>query len=108
MGEAMNAAMLQTEHHWACPNCPVTDVTRQSAPHTRFHACRGLRGMLAPMVPAGTRCKVEAVERQDYVAGEQVRADAEGRPVMAVVTTRDDGTDCAVFAPCATGRTELA
>ena len=56
------------------------------------------------MVPAGTRCKVEAVERQDYINGDHVRLDGEGRPVMAVVTTRDDGNDVAVYAPTATAR----
>ena len=90
------------EQHWECPNCDLTDVTHESQPHTRFHACRGLLGLTAPMVPAGTRCKVEAVERGDYVGRELVQYDGEGRPVMAVVTTRDDGTDCAVLAPCAT------
>jgi hypothetical protein len=56
------------------------------------------------MVPDGTRCKVEAAEREDYVGKEMVQTDGEGRPVMSVVTTRDDGQDCAVLAPCATSR----
>lgn len=94
--------LLVAEHHWTCPNCTATDVTYQQEPHTRFHACRGLRGLTAPMVPAGTSCKVEAVEREDYVGRELVQTDAEGRPVMRVETTRDDGNDVAVFAPCAT------
>jgi hypothetical protein len=55
------------------------------------------------MVPAGTSCKVEALEREDYVAGDMVQTDGDGRPVMSVVTTRDDGTDVAVLAPAATG-----
>jgi hypothetical protein len=55
------------------------------------------------MVPAGTSCKVEALEREDYVAGDMVQTDGDGRPVMSVVTTRDDGTDMAVLAPTATG-----
>ena len=93
---------LTREQRWECPNCTATDVTREAQPHTRFHACRGLRGLSAPMVPAGVPCKVEAVERGDWVGGELVQADGEGRPVMAVVTTRDDGQDCAVLAPCAT------
>jgi hypothetical protein len=59
--------------------------------------------LTAPMVPAGTRCKVEAVERGDYVGRELVQTDGEGRPWMAVVTTRDDGQDCAVLAPTALG-----
>lgn len=95
--------LLLPEQRWECPNCNHTDVTREARPHTRFHACRGLRGLTAPMVSAGTRCKVEAREREDYVGKELVQTDGEGRPVMSVVTTRDDGQDCAVLAPCATG-----
>lgn len=53
------------------------------------------------MVPADTNCKVEAVERGDYVGREQVQTDGEGRPVMSVQVTRDDGIDCAVLAPLA-------
>jgi hypothetical protein len=54
------------------------------------------------MVPAGTRCKVEAFEREDYIGKEKVQFDGEGRPIMKVVTTRDDGMDAAVYAPTAT------
>ena len=92
------------EWRWECPNCDLTDVTREVRPHQRMHTCRGLAGLTAPMVPAGTRCKVEAVERGDYIGRERVQTDANGRPWMAVVTTRDDGQDCAVLAPLATGR----
>lgn len=95
------SVLLASEQHWVCPNCTLTEVTRDAAPHTRFHACRGLRGLTAPMVPAGTVCKVEAVEREDYVGGEMVQTDGEGRPVASVVTTRDDGNDVVVFAPTA-------
>lgn len=98
--------LLTREHRWACPNCDLTEVTREAQPHTRFHACRGLRGLTAPMVPAGTRAKVEARERDDYVGCELVQTDGEGRPVMSVVTTRDDGQDCAVLAPCASAMSE--
>lgn len=103
----VNAVLLAApERRWYCPNCTHTDVTHEVQPHTRFHPCRGLKGLTAPMVEAGTRCKVEAVEREDYVGKELVTVDGAGRPVMAVVTTRDDGTDVAVFAACATGRAE--
>lgn len=97
---------LVPEQRWECPNCAVTHVSREAQPHTPFHTCTGLRGLTAPFVPAGTRCKVEAVERGDWVGKELVQADGDGRPVMAVVTTRDDGQDCAVLAPCATARSE--
>lgn len=98
--------VLTPEQHWECPNCDLTEVTREARPHSRFHACRGLKGLTAPMVPAGTKCKVEAVERGDYVGRDLVQTDGEGRPVMSVVTTRDDGNDVAVYAPCATAKGE--
>lgn len=99
----MAEILLQPEQHWECPNCELTQVTHEAQPHTRFHSCRGLRGLTAPMVPAGSDVKVEAVEREDYVGQEVVTTDGEGRPIMAVVTTRADGSnDCAVMAPCAT------
>lgn len=94
--------ILQPEQHWECPNCTQTDVTHEAQPHTRMHTCRGLMGLTAPFVPAGTSCKVEAVEREDYVGNEVVTLDGENRPIMAVETTRDDGNDLAVMAPCAT------
>jgi hypothetical protein len=99
----VNVPLLAPERHWTCPNCDHTDVTREAKPHIRFHPCRGLRGLTAPMIQAGTKTKVEAVERGDYVRDEVVTTDGEGRPWMSVVTTRDDGQDCAVFAPMARG-----
>lgn len=98
----MGVFALANETRWSCPNCPATAVTHETGPHTRFHSCPGLAGLTAPMVLAGVRCKVEAVERGDYVRGELVQTDGNGRPVMSVVTTRDDGTDAAVYAPTAT------
>lgn len=91
--------ILSAEQHWSCPNCPATAVT-EGQPN-RFHHCPGLKGLTAPMVRDGVRCKVVAEERQDYVGREDVRLDGEGRPVMAVRTVRDDGEDLAVFAPTA-------
>lgn len=89
---------------WTCPNCTQEDATSESRPHTRFHVCKGLRGLVAPMVRAGTKAKVEARDRDDYVGSELVQTDGNGRPVMSVVTTRDDGEDCVVFAPAASAR----
>jgi hypothetical protein len=95
--------LLATERRWECPNCTAQEVTRNLPPNAqRFHACRGLKGLTAPMVPAGTRCKVEAVGRQGDIGTDLVRRDGEGRPVMGIQTTRDDGTDFAVFAPTVT------
>jgi hypothetical protein len=59
------------------------------------------------MVPEGTKCKIEATEREDYVGHENVQVNEENKPIMSVVTTRDDGQDCAVLAPCASTRTEV-
>lgn len=97
-------ADIQVSHYWVCPNCSVTDVTHESRPHTRYHTCTGLRGLTAPLVPEGTKCKVVAHEREDYIGSDLVQTDDDGRPVMSVVTTRDDGEDCTVFAPTSTVR----
>jgi len=86
--------MLDRSTRWACPLCTTEAVTVRAEPHTQMHRCSGLKGLLAPMV--------EAHEREDYVGTELVQTDGEGRPIMAVVTTRDDGQDCTVFAPTAT------
>ncbi len=94
--------ILNNEQRWECPNCDLKDVTHEAQPHTRFHTCGGLKGLTAPFVPAGTRCKVEAKEREDYVGEEKVTYDDDNRPIMRVETTREDGTDAAVFAPMAT------
>jgi len=90
------------EQRWECPSCDLQQVTRRSDVHTEFHHCRGLAGLWAPMVPAGTRAKVETNEREDYIGDEQVQLH-QGRPVMNLVVTRDDGQDCVIFAPSATG-----
>lgn len=94
------ALHLRGEQRWSCPNCPTTDLTPGHVTN-RFHACPGLKGLTAPLVLDGTDCKVEAVEREDYVGSEDVRLDGEGRPVMSVVTIRDDGQDCVAFAATA-------
>jgi hypothetical protein len=97
--------LLATERRWSCPNCTATSVTREATPHTRMHACAGLAGITAPMVEDGIDCKVEAVECEDYMGRDQLfQFDGRGRAISAVVTTREDGNDSAVLAPCAIGR----
>lgn len=91
------------ERRWGCPNCASAAVTVDAK--TPMHPCSGLAGLMVPLVPAGQDCKVEAVEREDYIGRELVQVDGNGRPVMAAVTTRDDGQDCTVFAPTAAGTT---
>lgn len=84
---------------WECPNC---DAWLQS-PTNRHHYCPGLKGLAAPFVLKGTAAKVEAIGREDYVGTDIPQRDGEGNVVMAIETTRDDGTDVAVLAPTATG-----
>ena len=83
--------LAPVERRWVCPNCTTTTVTNRAEPHTEFHTCRGLRGLNAPMVLDGTRCKIETVERGDWIGSEDVQLDGAGRPVMAAVVTRDHG-----------------
>jgi hypothetical protein len=91
---------------WYCPNCGLRDQTREPRPHSRFHVCPRLRGLTAPMLPVGVAAKVEARDREDYAGREVLTKDENGRPVMSVVTTRDDGTDAIVFAPLAQVRAD--
>ena|SRR5437870_3264512 len=92
-------ALLQAQRLWVCPNCKAQDVTSEARPHTRFHICPGLNGLTAPMIEAGARVRVTAVEREDYIGTERT-----GR-IMAVRTERPDGSnDIAVFAPTASAR----
>jgi hypothetical protein len=67
-----------------------------------MHNCPGLALMSIPMIPAGSRADVRLVERDDYVAGEDVRTDAEGRPWMRAEVERESGqVDVWVYAPTA-------
>lgn len=102
----MTAFLLDAHQDWHCPNCGRSDRTpMMPANAARFHDCPRLRGLVAPLVRAGTDCKVIAVERQDYLGREQQRTGDDGRPYMAVVTQRADGsTDVAAFAAVATAR----
>lgn len=101
----MTIPILRPFQRWYCPNCRKEDVTHEAAPHTRYHVCPKLSYLTAPMLPTGTKAKIEANEREDYIGKELVRLNADGRPVMNIVTTRDDGQDCTVFAPAATATT---
>jgi len=94
--------MLLPSRHLVCPNCTLEMQTAHTKPI--FHPCKGLKGLNAPMVPAGVKVDVRAVERQDYV-GDDLVPMHQGRPIMAVITERSDGMDTAVFAPAATGDT---
>lgn len=91
--------LLEAWQDWECPNCHRADRTPALPPNaSRFHPCPALHGLTAPLVRAGTDCKVTAVQRGDYLNGEQQRTGDDGKPYMAVVTERADGSnDAAAF-----------
>lgn len=92
------------ERHWRCPSCGRTDVTREHKPHTRMHPCPALKGFLAPMAPAEMDVIHRVNVREDYVAGEDVRLDGDGTPIMSIGIERGDGSnDTFVYAPTAHG-----
>lgn len=89
--------MIPTE--WYCSKCDSAAHTFDSkVPH---HPCSGFAGIMVPLIPRGQKAKVEAIEREDYIGKEDVQYDGNGRPIMSVVVTREDGQDCTVFAPVA-------
>lgn len=99
----MTVPLLTREQFWECPNCICVDRTTDARAQP-FHRCRGLAGLTAPLVPAGTRCKVTAHEREDFIGTELVQltqVDGKGRPIAQIRTERDEGRDCVVLAPTA-------
>lgn len=99
----MPTPLVTPVHYWYCPNCGATDTTKEVRPHSRFHTCPKLHYMSAPMLLQGTKAKIEAREREDYIGNEKVQM-FEGRPIMSIVVSRPDGSnDTTVFAPLAVG-----
>jgi hypothetical protein len=98
----MDVPILQPRiTHWECERCPAIDQTREAQVHTRFHRCAALGGAEIPMTLRGSGSRVVLREREDYIGTERVQLIA-GRPVMAAVTERPDGsTDAAIYAPTA-------
>lgn len=97
---------------WECPSCHQQHATHEARPHTPLHPCPAHRGVMVPFVPVANNHGIRpgtvrhvVVGRGDYVNGEHgLRTDADGRPVMAVVTERADGSnDCTIFAAAAVG-----
>lgn len=88
--------------YWDCERCPCEDRTHVGGVHTRFHACPALGGAQVPMRVRGSGARVILREREDYVGAEHVQLIL-GRPVMAAVTERPDGSnDALIYAPTAT------
>jgi hypothetical protein len=101
----MAVPLLRAFDDWRCPNCDVTEQTEALPPNAaRFHVCPGLHMLNAPLVRAGTRCKVTAEERADYLGGEIQATGDDGKPYMAVRTTYGDHDDLLVNAGLAQAR----
>jgi len=101
----MSVPLLNAMVDWSCPNCQVTCQAPPVPPGTaKMHTCPGLHMLTAPMVPSGTKCKVTAEEREEYLGTEVQKTGDDGVPYMAVRTTRDDGCDLIVNAGLARGR----
>jgi hypothetical protein len=86
--------------NWVCAKqCGSHATTYDDAlPH---HSCREFGGLTVPLIVAGTKAELIVVEREDYVGSELVQTNDAGRPVMSVITRRDDGEDCTIYAPTA-------
>lgn len=97
------------EHHWHCPPCGRTSVTREAEPHAQLHPCPKSAGLLTPYVPASVgKVKVTVLERQDYerhsglsspALTETLRRDDSGRPAMGVAVEHDAGAHTLLFVP---------
>jgi hypothetical protein len=78
---------------WYCPNgCYCTETIPALPPGaTRYHNCPRLHQLSAPLVRVGTDCTVEAVEREDYLNGDQQATGDDGKAYMSVITKYPDG-----------------
>jgi hypothetical protein len=78
---------------WFCPNgCYCTEtLPAMPANSTRYHNCPKLHQLSAPLVRVGTDCTVEAIEREDYLNGDQQATGDDGKAYMSVVTNYADG-----------------
>jgi hypothetical protein len=99
---AFNAGVvIDMDRNWQCNACGRLHVTKASSEgvQTPMHQCVGLAGTWVPFVPANSNAVVKVEERQDYIGTDTVFHDANGRPIMAVYTEREDGQDCHILAP---------
>lgn len=101
----MAVPLLEAWTDWECPACGAEERTpAMPANADRLHNCPKLHGLIAPMVRAGTDCKLVASRREDYLGDEAQRTGDDGKPYMNVTTVHADGhTDLAVFSPVARG-----
>jgi hypothetical protein len=85
--------LRQPLEEWYCPNgCYCTETLPSMPPGaTRYHNCPKLHQLSAPLVRRGTDCTVEAIEREDYLNGDQQAMGDDGKAYMAVTTKYADG-----------------
>jgi hypothetical protein len=109
MSDPAGAVLLEAWQDWECPACGKETRTRPVPPNGgQFHRCPRLHGLTAPMVRAGTDCRLAAVDRGDYVGREHVQLGDDNRAYMAIETRHGSGRlDCAVLAPAAIARLHL-
>lgn len=94
----MNVPLLSRT--WECPSCD--SAARTFDQKTPMHPCKGLAGLMAPLLPTGERGQHVAVEREDWIGKEMVQYDGNHRPVMAIRTETAESLSTTVFAPTAT------
>lgn len=87
---------------YACDRCTIRARVASADTRVPMHNCPGRALMSIPLIREGERADVRLVERDDYVNGDDVRKDAEGRVFMRCEVTRADGhTDVWVYCPTA-------
>jgi hypothetical protein len=97
----MPVLLLQPIQNWYCPSCHLTDQTLGKVHPNRMHPCPKMHGLTTPMLLEGVKGKHVQNDPEGYVGDELVQHDDRGRPVMNIVTVRDEGQDCTVYAPTA-------
>lgn len=85
---------------WWCPACKRELRDRDPRTRVPMHPCPALKGVTVPMT-LDRRAAVVAVERGDWVRGDTVHLDDDGKAVMAIETHHDDRPpDVTILAPC--------
>ena len=104
--------LLDPTKRWECISCGDQRVTTTPQIITPLHQCKAHNGLDVPYteVPPGQRelrkhaARHVVREREDYV-GQEIVAYHNGRPLLALVTERADGSnDARVYAPAAQAR----
>jgi|SRR5882757_8198 len=94
--------LIPPDQVWVCPYCPSSIKTKGAGARTPLHECPAKAGFRLPMLAQGERGDVRLVEREDYVGGEDVQTDGDGRPIMRAEVEHADGhCDTYVYAPTA-------